>query len=187
MYTDIKVAEKLAAMPEAVRSDHRYSWLGEGSETELLAFFGFFYARGLIQSNFMDLNLLYNNVIGHPIFSSIISKNRFKFILSMLRFDDAETREERWKTDRFAAFRGIFDMVNKMCARNMSPDNFLAIDETLYPTRGSISFKIYNKDKPSKYGLNFLKFRKCLSRKHHVHCSICWATSALGTSYEVLI
>ena len=37
----------------------------------------------------------------------------------------------------------------------MSPDDYIAIDETLYPTRGGISFKTYNKDKPAKYGLNF--------------------------------
>ena len=36
----------------------------------------------------------------------------------------------------------------------MSPDDFNAIDETLYTTRGDISFKMYNKDKPAKYGIN---------------------------------
>ena len=37
----------------------------------------------------------------------------------------------------------------------MSPDDYITIDEILYPTRGGISFKTYNKDKPAKYGLNF--------------------------------
>ena len=37
----------------------------------------------------------------------------------------------------------------------MSPDDYIAIDETLYPTRGGISFKTYNKNKPAKYDLNF--------------------------------
>ena len=36
----------------------------------------------------------------------------------------------------------------------MSPDDYIAIEETLYWTRGGISFKTYNKDKPAKYGLN---------------------------------
>ena len=40
----------------------------------------------------------------------------------------------------------------------MSPDDYIAIDETLYPTRGAISFKTYNKDKTAKYGLNFRSF-----------------------------
>ena len=37
----------------------------------------------------------------------------------------------------------------------MSPDDYIAIDKTLYPTRGGISFKTYKKDKPDKYLLNF--------------------------------
>ena len=37
----------------------------------------------------------------------------------------------------------------------MSPDDYIAIDVTLYPRRCGISFKTYNKDKPAKYGLNF--------------------------------
>ena len=38
----------------------------------------------------------------------------------------------------------------------MFPDDYVAIDETLYPTRGGILFKTYGKDKPAKYGLNCL-------------------------------
>ena len=45
-------------------------------------------------------------------------------------------------------------MFNKQCAQNYSPDDFLAKDEMLYPSRGSIGFSTYNKDKPAKYGLN---------------------------------
>ena len=37
----------------------------------------------------------------------------------------------------------------------MSSNDYITIDETLYQTRGGISFKTYNKDKPAKYGLNF--------------------------------
>ena len=73
----------------------------------------------------------------------------------MISFDDANTWQERWQTDRFAAFRDIFEEFNKCCTKIMSPDNYIAIDETLYPTRGLISFKTYNKDKSAKYGLNF--------------------------------
>ena len=45
----------------------------------------------------------------------------------------------------------------------MAPDDCLAIDETLYPTRRGISFKTYNKDKLAKYGLNF----RSLSSSRH--------------------
>ena len=63
-------------------------------------------------------------------------------------------QQEKWHTDTLAAFRKIFEEFNKFCAKNISPDD-IAIDKTLYPTRGGISLKTYNKDKPAKYSLTF--------------------------------
>ena len=84
-----------------------------------------------------------------------MSFNRLVFIKAIISFDDANMRQERWQTARFSAFRETFEEFNKCCAKNMSPDDYIAIDETLYPTRGGILFKTYNKDKLAKYGLNF--------------------------------
>ena len=61
-------------------------------------------------------------------------------IKAMLTFHNPETRQERWKTDKFAAFRSGFKRFNETCTNNMSPDDYVAIDETLYPTKvGSYS------------------------------------------------
>ena len=49
--------------------------------------------------------------------------------------------------------RYIFDEVNSKYAKGQNPSPFLAIDETLYPYRGHVSFKQYNLSKPAKYGL----------------------------------
>ena len=72
----------------------------------------------------------------------------------MLTFDDPEIRQEKWNTDKFAAFRSVFERFNQAYTNNMSPDDYVAIDETLYLTKGQTLFKTYNKDKPTKYGLN---------------------------------
>ena len=45
-------------------------------------------------------------------------------------------------------------MFEKQCARDYSPDGFLAIDEILYATRGSIGFKTYDKGKLIKYEID---------------------------------
>ena len=62
----------------------------------------------------------------------------------MIYFDNSSARQEWWPTDRFAASREIFEEFNKCCAKNMYPDDYIAIDEILYPTRGVISFKTYS-------------------------------------------
>ena len=55
----------------------------------------------------------------------------------------------------------------------MSPDDYIAIDETLYPTRGGISFKTYNKDKPAKYLLNFRSLGS--SRRSYIYYTVPYA------------
>ena len=56
----------------------------------------------------------------------------------MISFDDANMRQERWRIDRFDTLREIFEEFNKCCAKNMPSDGCIAIDKTLYPTRGGI-------------------------------------------------
>ena len=152
--TNKKIMALIEQLPEEVRSNDKYTHLREVTKEELLAFFGISYARGLLGQNFLKLRRLFSVDVGHPIFSASMSFNRLVFIKAMISFDDANTRQERWRTDRFAAFREIFEEFNKCCAKTKSPDDYIAMDET-YPTRGGISFKTYNKDKPDKYDLNF--------------------------------
>ena len=123
---------------------------------EFLEFSGVsFYARGLLHRNLIDIENLFNEKVGYRIYSSVMSLNRFKFIKKMITFDDSTARNYRCKKDKFSSFRGMLDMFNKQCARNYSLDDFLAIDEALYLTPGSLGLKTYNKDNPNKYGLNF--------------------------------
>ena len=87
---------------------------------------------------------------------------RFQFISCFIEFDVRETCEERWKRDKFACMRYLFDEVNCKFAKGRNPSPFLVIDEMLYPYRGHLSFKQYNLSKPAKYGL--------------LYCSICDAS-----------
>lgn len=75
--------------------------------------------------------------------------------MANVQFDDEETRPDRWGKDRFAAFRDIFEMFSKRCPKAVSPDNYLSLDETLYPMWNQVSFKQFNPSKPAKYGLLF--------------------------------
>lgn len=84
-----------------------------------------------------------------------MSKNRFKFLIANVRFDDEETRRDRWSSDRFAAFRELFEMFNAQCGKAISSEDYLSLDETLYPMRNQVSFKQFNPSKPAKYGLLF--------------------------------
>ena len=94
--------------------------------------------------------------MGAPSFGATTSKNRFKFLFACVSFDDFDTREQKWKHDRFAAMRDLFKLFNKNGSTGMVPKKyFLCISETLYPSRNKIVCRQYNPSKPAKYGLLF--------------------------------
>ena len=67
----------------------------------------------------------------------------------------------RWQHDRFAAFCESFEEFNENCGKFLVPDDYLLLDETLYPMRTQISFKQFNPSKPAKYGMVYKSINAC--------------------------
>ena len=103
----------------------------------------------------MGIRILFSDSYGPPMFSAIMPRNRFAFILHNLFFDDESTRAERWKKDRFTAIRELFEKFNNQGMLVLAPGDYLSLDETLYPMQTQISFKQFNPSKPAKYGCLF--------------------------------
>ena len=53
----------------------------------------------------MGIQKLFSDSYGPSMFSDVMSRNRFAFILHNLSFDDESTRAGRWKKDRSTAIR----------------------------------------------------------------------------------
>ena len=166
LYTNNRISDIKSELPDEILQNDEYSCINNITESELL---GFSYARGFLGQIQLQAKK-FSNEISHPIFSATTSYNCMLFIKAVLTFDVPETRQERWKTDRFAGFRSVFERFNEACANNMSRDDYVAADERLYPTRGVILFKTYNKDKTAKYGLNFRSLGS--SRRLYVYYTI---------------
>ena len=81
-----------------------------------------------------------------------MSKNRFKFLLSHITFDNHIDHENNWPTDRFATMQPVWQLFNSNLGKCIAPSEYLAIDETLYPMRHQIAFCQNNPNKPHKYG-----------------------------------
>lgn len=76
---------------------------------ELKAFIGLLLLAGLLGKSKIDLKCLWRrSPLESPIFKATMSRSRFQNIISCLRFDDRTTREERKRTDKFAAMREIW-------------------------------------------------------------------------------
>lgn len=128
-------------------------YIGPTTPVEINALFGLLYLSGVLKNPHVTLNDLWSPVFGPVMFRSTMNKNRFEFIINCLRFDEKETREERKKSDKFAAVREIWEIFERGCRKNYTPSEYVTVDETLLGFRGRCPFKMYIPSKPDKYGL----------------------------------
>ena len=124
----------------------------ETDHIEINALFGLIYLRGLLGINLQRVDYLFADE-EHYAFGAIMLKNRLKFLLSHVTFDNYIDRENNWLTDRFAAMWSVRERFNSNLGKYVAPSEYLKIDETLYPMRHQIAFRQYNPSKPHKYGV----------------------------------
>ncbi|CAF3588675.1 unnamed protein product [Rotaria sp. Silwood1] len=121
---------------------------------ELKAFIGLLLLAGLLGKSRTDLQCLWRrSSLESPIFKATISRSRFQKIIACLRFDYKKTREERKKTDKFAAIREVWSYFQDNMQKCYTPESDITIDEQLLGFRGKCPFRQYMPKKPDKYGL----------------------------------
>ena len=88
-------------------SEHtgKYTYCKEADIFEIRAVFGILYLRAAKHLNLHKMSDVFSHESSLDIFQSTMSQNRFKFLIRMLSFDEKDTRAERWKYDKYAAFR----------------------------------------------------------------------------------
>ena len=154
-HTNKKIDSLLAKLPTDFNKDFKYSFMKEVSEMELKAFIELFLHRGLYKLNGMGIGKPFSDSYGRPVFSAVMSRNHFPFILHNLSFDDESTCAERWKKNKFTEICEFFEKFNNQCMLILAPGDYLSLYETLYAMRTHKSFKQFNPSKPAKYGLLF--------------------------------
>ena len=172
------IREKIANTPQSRKESNKIVHLYVTCEREMRAFLGLWYIRGALNWATHQVRSIYSATHGNKIFNATMSSNRFTFLCSNLRFDHQHTRNIRFKSDRATAFREIYEHFNRNCAKVMVPDEFLSLDETLYPTRVGIAFRQYNKSKPAKYGLLFRSINS--AEMPYTYNSIMYAGKPIG-------
>ena len=154
-HTNKRIDASIGEIPQDTLQNGKYPHLKPVDRIYVLSVIGLMYLRGLYGLNKHDVRLLSSHDHGIPIFGATMSILRFLFIMRYFSFDDVNTREQRWKNDRFAALRQVFEMCNKNFGEALVPVDYISLDEILYSARTQVSFKQYNPDKPAKYGVLF--------------------------------
>ena len=135
-----KRTETLTKHKEHWLESSKYPWIKPTNILELRALIGLLYFRGQFGMNHHGFNSLLSDKAGPPVFSATMSRNRMKFLLPTLTFDDPETLKEKWPYDRFAAARPIFQMFSSNTCKYLLLSLYLSVDETLYPMGHQIAF-----------------------------------------------
>ena len=182
--TNKRIRKVRSLCPVHIFDGDRYTYLKESNETELLSFIGLVYLRGAWGLNMHTVDELFSER-SVPDFGATMSKNRFRFLNACITFDDASSRQTRWKRDRFAAFRTIFEIFYSNCSTHLIPHGYLSLNETLYPTRTKVSCEQYNPSKPAKYGILFKSLNA--TRYAYTYCILpyCGKPIADSTPYYV--
>ena len=123
------------------------------SYEEFLACLGVHIRLGADRDNFTSLEDIWSVQNGRPFYRAVISRDRFKTFLSVVRFDNYRTRSQRLTTDRLAAISEIWDPFIQGLRRLYVPSFVLTVDEQLLGYRGRVPGRTYMPAKPRKYGL----------------------------------
>lgn len=133
------------------------------TNSEIEAVIGLLYFSGVLKSGRLNTKDLWkSDGTGVEIFRMCMSRNRFRFLLCHIRFDDITSREERKAVDKLAAVREVFDIFVDKCKSAYTPYHYVTVDEKLEAFRGRCAFRQYMPNKPNKYGIKI--FALCDSK-----------------------
>ncbi|XP_034024428.1 piggyBac transposable element-derived protein 4-like [Thalassophryne amazonica] len=85
-----------------------------------------------------------------PHFSHTMPRNRFQLIWRFLHFNDNASQDA---ADRLYKVRPVLDYVLDKFKELYQPGQNICIDEGMMQWRGRLSFRVYNPQKPVKYGI----------------------------------
>lgn len=128
------------------------SW-NEVDWVDLQAYIGLLLLAGVYRSHNEATKSLWNAETGRAIFCATMSLRSFEVMTRVIRFDDRETRPCRWRDDKLAAIREIWDKWVEILPKMYNPGQAVTVDECLVPFRGRCNFKQYMPSKPARYGI----------------------------------
>ena len=94
-------------------------------------------------------------MLSTPFFPTVMPRDRFLLLLTFLHYSDNSNYIARGIDgyDPLYKLSTIYHDITHLFTTNYYPIKNNAIDEGLVPWRGNIHFRVYNPDKPDKFGI----------------------------------
>ncbi|XP_070778216.1 piggyBac transposable element-derived protein 4-like [Enoplosus armatus] len=134
-------------------------------EVEMRTYIGILILAGVYRSRHEATRGMWGDKTGRAIFRATMPLYRYAQISSNIRFDDRLTRPGRFRDDKLAAFRILWEKWVARLPLLFNPGVDVCVDEQLVAFKGRCGFRQYMPNKPAKYGIKI------------------WVTCDVATSY----
>lgn len=120
---------------------------------------------GIIHKPSIDMYWVTDELLCTPVFSKIMTRNRFQLILKFLHFNNNEDpnfdpqNEDR---DRLHKVRPLIEMLRERCYAVYYPGQNLSVDESLVLFKGCLKFKQYIRTKQARFRIKL--YELCTSQ-----------------------
>ena len=104
-YTNKNMQSVIDKFSDPLDGSTKYSHVKLVDRVDIEAFIDILYLRAAFRLNILDREVIWNHESAHDIIAATMSLHRFKFICRLITFDDNETQNDRWKTDKFICMR----------------------------------------------------------------------------------
>ena len=125
------------------------------SEDDIRKFLAILIHMGLVQKPHINHYWTTNPVLASSFAPSVMKRDRFKMILAFFHLNDNTNfiPAGRPGHDPLFKVRPLFDSLNEKFKEIYIPDEYIAIDEAIVPWRGRVTFRVYIRNKPTKWGI----------------------------------
>ncbi|XP_062614645.1 piggyBac transposable element-derived protein 4-like [Saccostrea cucullata] len=139
---------------ETLKPNSRFHDWKDLTLDEVKVFFALIISMGITRKNDLGDYWSTDEILNTPLFSKYMSKNRFILILSMLHLADNSVAPNRGDVgyDRLYKVRPFLSMM-KTNFTKYDPERDLSFDEGTCPFKGRVHFRVYNPNKPNKFGI----------------------------------
>uniref|UniRef100_A0A8C5DHQ7 PiggyBac transposable element-derived protein domain-containing protein n=1 Tax=Gouania willdenowi TaxID=441366 RepID=A0A8C5DHQ7_GOUWI len=147
--TNLYAGQYFQAHPESLPHSRGNSW-SLVSVAELKTFFGLSFLTGYVKKPSLYLYWSMDEVDATPYFNKTMSRNRFQIIWRYLHYNNNESQDA---SNKMYKVRPVLDYVVQKFKELYQPRRNLCVDEGMMQWWGRLSFRVYNPQKPVKYGI----------------------------------
>ena len=149
-HTNLYADQCIAALAEQNLPYSRVNEWRPLTIVELKNFLGLMFLTGLVKKPSLESYWSQEEATSTPYFSRTMARNRYQLIWRFLHFTDNQHIDA---SDPFHKARPVLDLLLASFKEMYKPAKDISIDEGVMLWRGRLRFRVYNPNKPVRYGL----------------------------------